>query len=105
MSEETNKQAEELTPEQLTAQRLRVVNYYTAQNEILKVQAEYEKLLADIEESRTRRMTMVIRQAQMAAGPEQEEDEQDQPQASAPIPEPKAPETQETPKERKLKKA
>lgn len=102
MTEETNKQ-EELTPEQLTAQRLKVINYYTAQIDVLKVQAEYEKLLAEIEESRAKRMSMIISQARMSQGPPDEEQEQEQDQV--PAAEAKAPETTQTPKERKLKKA
>lgn len=102
MTEETNKQ-EELTPEQLTAQRLKVINYYTAQIDVLKVQAEYEKLLAEIEESRAKRMSMIISQARMSQGPADEEQEQEQEQT--PEAEVKAPETAQTPKERKLKKA
>lgn len=102
MAEETNKQAEELTPEQLAAQRLKVINYYNSQIEVLKAQAEYEKLLAEIEESRAKRMSMIISQARMSQGPEEEpEQEQDQvPEAEA-----KAPEEVQAPKERKLKKA
>lgn len=103
MTEETNKQAEELTPEQLTAQRLKVINYYTAQIDVLKVQAEYEKLLAEIEESRAKRMSMIISQARMSQGPADEEQEQEQEQT--PETEAKAPEEVQTPKERKLKKA
>jgi hypothetical protein len=101
MTEETNKQAEELTPEQLTAQRLKVINYYTAQIDVLKVQAEYEKLLAEIEESRAKRMSMIISQARMSQGPADEEQEQEQ----DPETEAKAPEEVQVPKERKLKKA
>ena len=102
MTEETNKQ-EELTPEQLTAQRLKVINYYTAQIDVLKVQAEYEKLLAEIEESRAKRMSMIISQARMSQGPADEEQEQEQEQT--PEAEAKAPEEVQAPKERKLKKA
>jgi len=100
MTEETNKQAEELTPEQLTAQRIKVINYYNAQIEVLKVQAEYEKLLAEIEESRAKRMSMIISQARMSQGPEEEQEQDQVPEAEA-----KAPEEVQTPKERKLKKA
>lgn len=101
MSKETNQETAELTPEQLTAQRKRVVEYYTNQVEILKVQSEYEKLLAEIEMHRAKRMEMIIRQAQMAAGPqdEQEESETEQEQPTQPG------EPDQSPKERKLKKS
>jgi DNA-binding protein Fis len=99
MTEETNKQAEELTPEQLAAQRKRVIEYYLTQIEVLKVQAEYEKLLAEIEESRAKRMSMIISQARMSQGPaEEDQDPESEPEA-------KTPEVSEVPKERKLKKA
>lgn len=61
-----------LTAEQIEAQRITVMNYYTNQVQVLTVQAEYEKLMADIEQSRAKRMEMIIRQAQMQAGPEPE---------------------------------
>ena len=98
MSQETNQETAELTPEQLSAQRKKVVEYYTNQVEVLKVQSEYEKLLAEIEMHRAKRMEMIIRQAQMASGPQDEQEEsepeQDQPEESS-----------QSPKERKLKKS
>jgi hypothetical protein len=66
MSEEKK----ELTPEQIEDNRKKVIAYYKKQAEVLEYQAKYETLLADIETSRARRMEMIIRQAQMAAGPE-----------------------------------
>lgn len=68
MSEEKK----ELTPEQIEANRIRVLNYYRTQAEVLTAQCEYEKLLAEIETHRAKRMEMIIRQAQMSAGPEDE---------------------------------
>jgi hypothetical protein len=53
--------------------------------------------MADIEEQRVKRMTMIMRQAQMAA-PQQDEEEEEDPSAESNLtPEP------EQPKERKLK--
>jgi small-conductance mechanosensitive channel len=80
MSKETNTKDTEkpqLTPEQVEAQRIIVMNYYTNQVQVLTVQAEYEKLLANIEESRAKRLEMVIRQAQMQAPPEPQEPEEE----------------------------
>lgn len=96
MSQETNQEtAEKLTPEQLEQRRKDLVLYYERQNYVLKAQLAYETTMADIEEQRTRRMTMIMRQAQMAAPqPEEEEEPSETP----------APPTEE-PKERKLKKA
>lgn len=92
MSEETtNKTTEqdELTPQQIETMRKNMVAYYKEQINTLKLQAEYEKLLADIEESRAKRVMNSIRIAQMMAGPRQEEEEeepeaQDQPQPEEP---------------------
>ena len=96
MSQETNQEtAEKLTPEQLEIRRKELVVYYEKQNYVLKAQLAYETTMADIEEQRARRMTMIMRQAQMAA-PQQEEEEEPS--------ETPAPPTEEL-KERKLKKA
>ena len=90
MSEETNTETkvekEKPTPEQIEAGRQKALEFYKKQSELLTAQAEYEKLMADIEQSRAKRMEMIIRQAQMQAGPETETPE-------------------EEPKERKLKKS
>lgn len=73
MAKETNTepQAEKLTSEQLEANRIKALNFYKLQTELLTAQAEYEKLMADIEQSRAKRMEMIIRQAQMANPPEE----------------------------------
>jgi hypothetical protein len=73
MSEEKEEQ-EKLTPEQLEANRKKAIEYYKRQNEVLELQAKHEGFMADIEVSRARRMEMIIRQAQMAAGPEADTD-------------------------------
>lgn len=78
MSETTNQQQPEveekpLSEQELKAMRDRMIKYYKEQNSVLKEQAAYETLLADIEEARARRMTMTIRLAQMMAGPPREQ--------------------------------
>lgn len=99
MSQETNQEtAEKLTPEQLKKRRDDLITYYKNQTAVLEAQFKYEAVMADIEEQRVKRMTMIMRQAQMAA-PEQEEEEEEEPLNETPTPEPEA--TQ--PKERKLK--
>jgi len=94
MAEETNTEATvepvKLTPEQQEANRKKALDFYKKQTELLTAQAEYEKLMADIEQSRAKRMEMIIRQAQMANPPEAEDPEN-----------PGAPEGEK--KERKLK--
>lgn len=97
MSEETNQETvENLTPEQLEQRRTNLVKYYEKQVYVLKAQLAYETMLADIEEQRVKRMTMIMRQAQMSA-PQQEEEEEEPSETPAP--------PTEEPKERKLKKA
>ena len=78
----TEQEAKQPTPEELKAMRDRMIKYYKDQIPVLKVQAEYEKLLADIDEDRTRRMTMLIRMAQMQAGPPQEDEEESSPESN-----------------------
>lgn len=99
MSQETNKEVAELTPEQLEAQRKKVISYYKNQTEVLQAQCEYEKLLAEIETLRAKRMEMMIRQAQMSAGPQEEPEEEPN------LDNQKVETTTEAPKERKLKKS
>jgi hypothetical protein len=100
MSQETNQEtAEQLTPEQLKKRRDDLITYYKNQTLVLEAQFKYESVMADIEEQRVKRMTMIMRQAQMAA-PQQEEEEEEELSAKSnltPEPEP------EQPKERKLK--
>jgi hypothetical protein len=99
MSQETNQEtAEQLTPEQLKKRRDDLITYYKNQTAVLEAQFKYESVMADIEEQRVKRMTMIMRQAQMAA-PQQEEEEEEEPLNETPTPEPEV--TQ--PKERKLK--
>lgn len=99
MSQETNQEtAEKLTPEQLKKRRDDLITYYKNQTAVLEAQFKYETVMADIEEQRVKRMTMIMRQAQMAA-PEQEEEEEEEPLNETPTPEPEAAQ----PKERKLK--
>lgn len=78
MSETTNNH-EEIgdapmpTPEELAAYRKNMQAYYKEQMPLLKAQLEYEKTIADIEEARVKALTMVIRQAQLKAGPSREQ--------------------------------
>ena len=100
MSEEKK----ELSPEQIEANRIRVLNYYRTQAEVLTAQCEYEKLLSEIETHRAKRMEMIIRQAQMSAGP-QEESTDDEQESENSLRDQVAPQEQvlEEKKERKLK--
>lgn len=64
---------ESATPEQMEEMRQRMVDYYNKQNPLLELQSTHEKHLADIEESRCRRLTMSIRLANMMAEAQQAE--------------------------------
>lgn len=98
MSKETNTKTEaevkQATPEQLDAARAKAIKYYKQQGEVLALQVNYEKHLAEIETHRATRMEMILRQAHMAnPAPEQSEESEDTKAPIAPV----------APKDRKLK--
>jgi len=100
MSQETNQEtAVQLTPEQLKKRRDELIAYYKNQTSVLEAQLKYECVMADIEEARVKRMTMIMRQAQMAAPEQEEEEEEPLNETPTPTPEPEPAQT----KERKLK--
>jgi len=98
-----NQQVEDqLTPEELESRRDEMKEFYEKSLPYLKSQAEYEKLLTEVEESRFKRANMQIQYANMMTaiqGPE-ESDEQVTPPFPNPKPETKAP----AGKSKKLKK-
>lgn len=65
---------EQLSPEALDEQRSKLMEYYEKTNPFLKAQAEYESLITDIQESKTRRLIAQMQVAQLMA-PQQEEEE------------------------------
>jgi len=82
-----NQEQQQLTSEQIEAMRKNMVAYYKEQISTLKLQSEYEKLLADIEEARAKRIMNTIRIAQMMAGPREEEEESEEEPVHNPQPE------------------
>lgn len=81
MNEQTNQESEKTyTLEEIAQKRADAISFYTNQIAVLNVQAEFEKLQADIEESRTRRLGNIIKQAQMTELPEPEEVQEEAPQ-------------------------
>jgi hypothetical protein len=103
MSETTNnpeiqEEEESITPAQMAAYRKNMQQYYKEQLPLLKAQLEYERTIADIEEARVKAMTMVIRQAQLKAGPPREPEAPLSPEGN-----PEVPETETPKQERKLK--
>ena len=82
MSETTNKDPREMpepSPEEIKQMRANMQAYYKEQLPLVKVQAEYEKYLADIEEARARRISMSIRIAQMMTPEPETETETEEP--------------------------
>ena len=73
---------EQLTPEALDEQRSKLMEYYEKTNPFLKAQAEYESLITDIQESKTRRLIAQMQVAQLMAPQQQEEEE---PKDEAPV--------------------
>lgn len=55
------------TQEELTEMRESAMNFYKAELKVLRLRAEYEKLHADIEESKFRKITAIHRQAEYYA--------------------------------------
>lgn len=88
MSEETNNPAEEaenpqpMSPEEISQMRERMNQYYDEELPMLRKQEEFERLQADIEEHKVRRMTMMIRSAQLYAQAEMAEQEAQNPDPS-----------------------
>ena len=81
MNEQTNQDSEKTyTLEEIAQKRADAISFYTNQITVLTVQAEFEKLQADIEESRTRRLGNIIKQAQMTELPEPEETNEEVPE-------------------------
>lgn len=69
---------EELSPEQLEARREEMKDFYQKSIPYLEAQAQYEKLLTEVEEARYKRATMQINYATMMAaaqGPDLDEDD------------------------------
>lgn len=109
MSEKTNKTKEETasapqeqqySQEEMDAMRVKMQKFYEEEMPFLELQEKYERLQADIEEHKVRRMTMMIRGAQMYAAGEAAERQSQEGAPGAPTETPT-----ETPTEgRKLKK-
>lgn len=109
MSELTNQEEREPTPQELNEYRESMKKFYDQQIPMLKKQREYETLLADIEEARAKRITMNIRIAQMMAGPPEAPSKEEQEEMMKAMKEEMQKETPaeesfEKPRVRKLKK-
>lgn len=84
MSEELNQQEErKLSPEEIAQRRKDLIQFYQNQVKLLTEQEKYEKVLADIEEHRLRRLVALARQGQIMA-PADESEEAPEPQEESP---------------------
>ncbi|NBP02557.1 MAG: hypothetical protein EBU90_21040 [Proteobacteria bacterium] len=63
-----------LSQEEISARKEEMLAFYKEQIEFMTTQLEFEKLTADIEEQRLRRLVAMVRQAQIQNPPEQSED-------------------------------
>jgi hypothetical protein len=61
----------ELTAEELAEKKEQMLKFYTESLPYLKAQAEYEKILAEIDEARFKRTTIQYQYAMMAQQPEE----------------------------------
>tara|TARA_R110002153_G_scaffold116125_1_gene259728 strand:+ start:877 stop:1173 length:297 start_codon:yes stop_codon:yes gene_type:complete len=80
MSQETNNpntEEKQYTPEEMAQMRKSMIANYKSEITFLKVQAEYEKLTADIEEHKTRRYIALAQAGQIFAKMEQQEEQQE----------------------------
>ncbi len=64
----------EPTPEEVEKMRQNMIEYYKTQITVLEPQAEYEKLMADIEENRLRRVHSMLQRVQLQSTKEKPEE-------------------------------
>ena len=83
MTDEDVAQGIELTPELLAARKEEMLSFYKEQIEFMDVQLQFEKLGADIEEHRLRRLVAMVRQAQIQS-PQEPQEPGEEPKASGP---------------------
>ncbi len=65
----------ELTPDQIKEYRKKMLSYYDEEWPMLKKQLAYETIIASIEEQRLKRMSYVMKMAQMSAPPDERKTE------------------------------
>jgi len=64
----------EYTAEEIAAAQAQRTEFYNSNLPVLRLQKEYEELLALIEESRLRRLNAIMRYAQLTTPPEEKEE-------------------------------
>ena len=86
-NQQENSEAATMTPEQMAEFREKAIKHYKKEIDFLQAQCDYEKLLADIEEHRARKLSALAHQMQFY--PSEKEDanqEKDPPAPEAPAP-------------------
>jgi hypothetical protein len=79
MSENVNQQ-QELTQEDIANLKKNTLLFYKERIAFMKVQLEYEKLDADIEEAKLRGLIARLKMAQITSPPQEEEEDQENPE-------------------------
>lgn len=72
-AQETLNQTADISAEEINARKQEMLDFYKEQIEFMTTQLEFEKMSADIEEQRLRRLVALVRQAQIQSPPDQEE--------------------------------
>lgn len=65
-------QQKEMSLEEMAERKSKLTQFYKEQIEFLKIQLEYETLIADVEDQRARATYAQVKLAQMLAGPSKE---------------------------------
>jgi hypothetical protein len=76
MSKTKETPEKEYTAEEIAAAQVQRTEFYNSNLPVLRLQKEYEELLALIEESRLRRLNAIMRYAQLTTAPDPEEAKQ-----------------------------
>ena len=63
-NQQENSEAATMTPEQMAEFREKAIKHYKKEIDFLQAQCDYEKLLADIEEHRARKLSALAHQMQ-----------------------------------------
>jgi hypothetical protein len=70
---------EALSPEEMEAKRKELIEFYESELPLMRIRAEYEGLVTEIEEARFNRLQIRMAQAQIMMGPSEEEMPQEMP--------------------------
>ena len=76
MSEQLNQQRE-LTAAEIAEYKKKSLEFYKDRISFMKVQLEFERLSADIEETKLRGLIATLKYAQITAPPKEEDDEEE----------------------------